>query len=544
MGPAPSCPDITYQLGPCISYLLQIEVAPPPACCDGVKYLSQYSSDKEDREAICWCIKGAASMMGLTDFPLISALPNTCGVSVKLPPISSEIDCSQELVIHRQTYRYTSMAYWRSLSTRASFTARRRQNHPSITHILQDDDRKHDVVSEQASSPNLNHFLSQKRFFGNNLSRISGFGGFAQDRRISNALLSSGSGFACSRHMSTAIGGGSDKVELLSDVSGVVSDATMEAVASQVSAMSEIAIATADSWLPVKALQYLIGSVHTYTGLNWWAAIAITTLLIRTATVPILINQLKAMSKLALMKPQLEEYRQEMQDKGMGREAVAEFQKKTGKLYKEYGVHPLSAMKGIFVQAPVFISFFLAISNMAEKVPSFKSGGAYWFLDLTTPDSMYIFPVLAALTFLLTVECNLQEGMEGNPAAGTMKNVSRGLAVLTVPFTMSFPKAVFCYWVTSNMFSLGYGLVLKYSGLKKALGIPQLPSTPPSQRSQPAFSLLSTLKQVAAVTQDTTSSPVEQSKVQDGRTSSSSVLSQRIKTLEKQVKGRKRNKKR
>lgn len=73
--------------------------------------------------------------------------------------------------------------------------------------------------------------------------------------------------------MSTAIGGGSDKVELLSDVSGVVSDATMEAVASQVSAMSEIAIATADSWLPVKALQYLIGSVHTYTGLNWLEAI-------------------------------------------------------------------------------------------------------------------------------------------------------------------------------------------------------------------------------------------------------------------------------
>jgi len=34
----------------------------------------------------------------------------------------------------------------------------------------------------------------------------------------------------------------------------------------------------------------------------------------------------------------------------------------------------------------------------------------------------------------------MQEGMEGNPVAGTMKNVSRGLAVLTVPFTMGFPK--------------------------------------------------------------------------------------------------------
>lgn len=52
------------------------------------------------------------------------------------------------------------------------------------------------------------------------------------------------------------------------------------------------------------------------------------------------------------------------------------------------------------------IALFLVwqISNMAEKVPSFKTGGAYWFLDLTTPDAMYVFPVLAAMTFLLTVE--------------------------------------------------------------------------------------------------------------------------------------------
>lgn len=30
-----------------------------------------------------------------------------------------------------------------------------------------------------------------------------------------------------------------------------------------------------------------------------------------------------------------------------------------------YGVHPLSAMKGIFVQAPVFISFFLAVRSLS-----------------------------------------------------------------------------------------------------------------------------------------------------------------------------------
>ena len=41
---------------------------------------------------------------------------------------------------------------------------------------------------------------------------------------------------------------------------------------------------------------------------------------------------------------------------------------------------------------------------MTEKVPSFKSGGAYWFYDLTTPDSLYILPILTGLTFWITVE--------------------------------------------------------------------------------------------------------------------------------------------
>ncbi|MFQ6638010.1 hypothetical protein Gotur_012915 [Gossypium turneri] len=131
---------------------------------------------------------------------------------------------------------------------------------------------------------------------------------------------------------------------------------------------------------------------------------------------------------------------------------------------------------------------------MAEKMESFKSGGAYWFTDLSTPDSLYIFPVMTELT------CNMQ----GNPAAATIKNVSRVFAVLTVPFTMSFPKettfsgdlialdiylmmiifisfirqAIFCYWITSNLFSLGYGLVLKVPGVKKALGVPEIPKQP------------------------------------------------------------------
>ncbi|KAL0853689.1 hypothetical protein Bca101_058841 [Brassica carinata] len=50
-----------------------------------------------------------------------------------------------------------------------------------------------------------------------------------------------------------------------------VSTVTSQAVP----AVNEVAIAAADSAFPVAALQHLIDGVHSFTGLNWWASIAL-----------------------------------------------------------------------------------------------------------------------------------------------------------------------------------------------------------------------------------------------------------------------------
>ncbi|KAK0593452.1 hypothetical protein LWI29_036933 [Acer saccharum] len=453
-------------------------------------------------------------------------------------------------IVKRGSVLFVAMAYRRSLSTRATLVAR--AYNPSFSYIVRDHDRKEDSPDSTLSQREIHNFI-QQRSFGSGLNNSYGSGGaFFQGKGVSQFSLGSSAGSAFCRYMSTTVGEGSDKIELMSDVADVLTDATTQVVANHAPAVNEVAIAAADSFLPVAALQHVIDAVHNFTGLNWWASIIITTLLIRSATFPLLINQLKATSKLTLMRPHLEEIKQNMQDKSMDPEAVADGQKQMQKIFKEYGVSPFTPLKGLFIQGPVFISFFLAISNMADKVPSFKNGGAFWFTDLTTPDSFYILPILTGLSFLITVECNMQEGMEGNPAAGTMKNISRGFAVLSVPLTMNFPKAIFCYWITSNLFSLAYGLVLKVPGFKKALGVPEIPVAPPSTTPsttspRAAFSLFSAIKQASeakAARQASASLPAEPTKATDQRISSSSVLSQRLRSLEKQVKGRKKNKKR
>ncbi|KAH9614554.1 hypothetical protein KSS87_020186 [Heliosperma pusillum] len=346
------------------------------------------------------------------------------------------------------------MAYRRSICSRATLFARR--VNPSFSYISHDRDDGNNKRNDEGGCRKIDDLLAQRRCFGTYMGNMSGPGNVFHNQRT--ILGGIGIGVGSHRFMSTNIGEGVDKVEYLSDAAGVITDVSTEAIASQAPVLSEVAIAAADSAFPVAALQYVIDGVHSFTGLGWAASIALTTLMIRGASVPLLINQLKSTSKLALMKPHLEEVKNEMEEKANDPAAVQEGRQKMNALFKQYGVTPFTPLKGIFFQAPIFISFFLAISNMAEKVPSFKNGGALWFTDLTTPDAMYIFPVLTGLTFLMTVEFNTQEGMEGNPVAGNMKMFSRVIAVLTVPFTMSFPKAIFCYWITSNVFSFAYGL--------------------------------------------------------------------------------------
>lgn len=428
------------------------------------------------------------------------------------------------------------MACPRSINTRLTLLTRRL--HPSFGHLLannNDDTESNSPISSPSQAP-ISKTPPQCSY-----NRVDGLASILQGRTCSSFPQTMGLGFSFYRHMSTTKEKWSEKLDDVGFVAEVIPEKTLDAVASQAPAINEVAIAAADSPYPVAALQYLIDAVHSFTGLNWWASIALTTLLIRGFTVPLLISQLKATSKLNMMRPHLEKLRQEMNDKAMDPDAVIEGQKKMKALFDEYGVTPFTPLKGLLIQGPIFISFFLAVRNMAEKVPSLKSGGALWFTDLTTPDSLFILPILTSLTFWVTVECNMQEGLEGNPVAGTMKYFSRILAVVAVPVMITFPKALFCYWLTSNLFSLTYGLVIRRPEVKKLLALPEIP-VPPSDASQPKFSLFSALKQQTAIKAEP-SVPSEPSNLSDRRISRSSIISQRLRSLEKQAKGRKKNKK-
>ncbi|PKA46534.1 Mitochondrial inner membrane protein OXA1-like [Apostasia shenzhenica] len=434
----------------------------------------------------------------------------------------------------------------KSLITGYTYLSRRFR--PVFFHTPHDDRER----SGGPQSPPLS-LTSSMRGVSGFLQPFGGFRSPIRDRRRASFAFPLGIDHCSLRSYSSGLEP-SNEVGYFNGVADVLTESAVDTSAATVASVSastvpasfsgEVAAAAADSFPPVAALQHLIDAVHSFTGLNWWASIALTTLLIRGATIPLLINQMKASVKLSIMRPELEKLKAEI-DRNMDPGSIQEGQKRMKALFNKHGVTPLTPLKGALIQGPIFISFFFAISNMVEKVPSLKSGGAFWFTDLTTPDAMYIFPVLTSLTFLATVELNMQEGMEGNPMGKTMKNFSRVLAVLTVPFTAGFPKAVFCYWVTSNFFSFFYGFVLKRPQVRKYLKLPDsVPEPAPAAKQPNLFSSFSASEPILP----TASSREEKGSLQlqspDRRASSSSVISQRIRNLEKTVKARNKLKKR
>ncbi|MFT7812722.1 mitochondrial inner membrane protein OXA1L-like [Arapaima gigas] len=151
---------------------------------------------------------------------------------------------------------------------------------------------------------------------------------------------------------------------------------------------------------------------------------------------------------------------------------------------KKHDVNPLRGFLVPLVQAPIFISFFIALRKMAYlPVPSMQSGGIGWFTDLTAADPFYILPLAVTGTMFAILELGAESGID-NPNLRAMKTVFRIMPFVILPLTINFPTAVFTYWLTSNLFSLGQVALLRHPAIRRKLHIPERIQHSPSALPQ------------------------------------------------------------
>ncbi|KAI9098275.1 60Kd inner membrane protein-domain-containing protein [Phlyctochytrium arcticum] len=229
------------------------------------------------------------------------------------------------------------------------------------------------------------------------------------------------------------------------------------------------------NWTPAGLAQSLLEAVYVTTGLPWWATIMVTTVLIRTALLPLTLKAQRAAAKLSNISPKIKPIQAEMarlREEG----DIAGSQRAAMKMQTEFkaaGVNPLSGLLAL-LQAPVVIGFFFGLKGMAElPVPGFDTGGLAWFTDLTVQDPYFVLPVVASMTLLTVFEVGADVGTGATQFAG-MKTFMRLIVVASIFFTSHFPAGVFMYWISTNAFSLAQTLALKRPPVRKFFNIPMV----------------------------------------------------------------------
>uniref|UniRef100_A0A8C6VIF5 Membrane insertase YidC/Oxa/ALB C-terminal domain-containing protein n=1 Tax=Naja naja TaxID=35670 RepID=A0A8C6VIF5_NAJNA len=230
-----------------------------------------------------------------------------------------------------------------------------------------------------------------------------------------------------------------------------------------------------ESYTPVGFILKFLESFHLDLGLPWWGAIVAGTVFIRCLVFPLIVKSQRDAVELNNHVPQITALTARISEakKTGNRPQFTQAVMDMEHYQKTHNINPLRGLITPFVQAPIFISFFFALRKMAEcPVPSMQTGGLWWFMDLTTPDPYYILPVMASVTMWIVTEIGMQAGPP-NPNLDLMKKVFRVMPVVFLPFIISFPTAIFTYWLTSNLFSIMQILLFRLPAARAFFHIPE-----------------------------------------------------------------------
>jgi YidC/Oxa1 family membrane protein insertase len=161
------------------------------------------------------------------------------------------------------------------------------------------------------------------------------------------------------------------------------------------------------------------------------------------------------------------------------------------RFYKEKNINPASSCLPLVAQIPIFIGLFFTLRNFAKEadkagnnlgdlswlhfVPSVadhvSSHWSGWVLIV-----VYVASQLASTYFM----------------SGTMQQSQRVIMMvlpfLFVPFIINFPTGLVLYWMTTNLWTVGQGLITRRLIPKVAPPTPQKRSsrTPPKEAEAPA----------------------------------------------------------
>ena len=216
--------------------------------------------------------------------------------------------------------------------------------------------------------------------------------------------------------------------------------------------------------------------LHDTVGLTWaWSIVALT-VIVRVLLVPVAIRQIHSMQSLQIHAPEMKALQQRYKhDRQKQSEELMKF-------YKENKINPYASCLPIVFQIPIFIGLFFVLRDFEEEIYSQVPPLSLEWLSLvniTEPTKDAWGPVLIAVYVAsqLTSTYLMSTAMQSK----AQRWMIMVLPILFLPFILGFPSGLMIYWLTTNLWTTGQGLITRRL-MPKPVAPPKRSSrTPPKE---------------------------------------------------------------
>lgn len=172
---------------------------------------------------------------------------------------------------------------------------------------------------------------------------------------------------------------------------------------------------------------------------NWGIAIILLTVLIKAAFYPLQAASYKAMAKMKVIAPKMQQLKERYGDDRQ------RMQKAMMELYQKEKVNPMAGCLPILVQMPVFIALYWVILAAVELRHAPFYG---WITDLSAVDPWYILPVLMGASMIIQTRLNPE------PPDPVQAKVMKIMPIAFSIFFFFFPAGLVLYWLVNNILSI------------------------------------------------------------------------------------------
>ena len=229
-------------------------------------------------------------------------------------------------------------------------------------------------------------------------------------------------------------------------------------------------------------LTWVLTHLHDTVGLTWAWSIVGLVVIVRMLLVPLTVRQIHSMQNLQAHAPEMKAIQQKYKhDKQkMNAEMMA--------FYKENQINPAASCLPMLAQFPVFIGLFFVLKDFEKEIinsASVPASQLEWLhlVNITEDTKVGWGPLLIVLYAISQLTSSYLMSQNMQPAQRVMLLV---LPIAFIPFVLNFPSGLMLYWLTTNLWTTGQGLVTRRLTPKAKPPPKKSSRTPPKAEAEAA----------------------------------------------------------